>query len=331
MREALQRAWLRRGALACLLWPVSLLFGALAALRRAAYRLGILHSERIPVPVVVVGNVVAGGAGKTPVVMAIVDHLRTRGHAVGVVSRGYGRQSSACLEVVPGSDPRDTGDEPLLIATSTRAPVFVAGSRSQAALALLNAYPATQVIVCDDGLQHHALGRDIEICVFDERGVGNGWLLPAGPLREHWPRSVDLVLRDPAASGIEGFDVQRRLAMQARRADGSTAPLSAFKVKPVTAIAGIAKPEAFFAMLRQAGVELSRSIALPDHDDFDALPVDSGGHELICTEKDAVKLWRRHPQAWAVPLEVTIAAEFWQALDSLLAAKLSSPHGSQTA
>jgi tetraacyldisaccharide 4'-kinase len=263
--------------------------------------------------------------------MAIVNHLRTNGRAVGVVSRGYGRRSSACLEVASGGDPRETGDEPLLIATSTRAPVFVAGSRTQAARALLKAYPATQVIVCDDGLQHYALERDIEICVFDERGVGNGWLLPAGPLREHWPRSVDLVLRDPAAIGIAGFDVQRRLAMQAQRADGSTAPLSTFNGKPVVAVAGIAKPDAFFAMLRNAGVKPTRTVALPDHADFDGVSLDVEGHELICTEKDAVKLWRRHPQAWAVPLEVTIAADFRQALDSLLAAKLSSAHGSQTA
>lgn len=331
MSQALQRAWLRRGVLARLLWPLSLLFGGLAGLRRAAYRSGLLASRRLPVPVVVVGGVVVGGSGKTPVVMALLAHLRSRGIAAGVVSRGYGREGSACVEVTPGSDPREVGDEPLLLARSCQGPVFVAPQRAAAADALLAAHPATQVILCDDGLQHYGLQRDIEICVFDERGIGNGWLLPAGPLRERWPRQADLVLHSDRAVGVEGFIVRRELAQVASRADGSSAPLSDLRGQPVVAVAAIARPDAFFDMLRARGLQLSRTVPLPDHDDFsgaaNALP---SGSTLVCTEKDAVKLWRWRPDAWAVALVVGIAPAFWTAFDRLLDAKLSSAHGSQT-
>jgi tetraacyldisaccharide 4'-kinase len=205
MTSALQRAWLRRGALPWLLLPASLLFGLVVAIRRAAYRLGWMRSTRVPVPVVVVGNVVAGGSGKTPIVIALVRHLRARGIAAGVVSRGYGRRTADCREVRATDAPEDTGDEPLLIARETGAPVFVAPRRADAARALLAAHPSTRVIVSDDGLQHYGLERDVEVCVFDERGIGNGWLLPAGPLREGWPRPVDLVLRPGARGEFGGF------------------------------------------------------------------------------------------------------------------------------
>lgn len=318
MRQALQRAWLQRGALACLLYPASLLFAAVTLLRRCAYRWGLLITQRVGVPVVVVGNVVAGGSGKTPVVQAIVRHLESRGLRVGVISRGYGRRTGDCREVTPASQAADVGDEPLLIARTCSVPVFVAARRADAARALLDAHPATQAIVSDDGLQHHALGRDIEICVFDERGVGNGWLLPAGPLRERWPRSVDFVV------GKGGYEVQRSLASDALRADGARIALS--QLREVTAVAGIAKPHSFFDMLRAAGVDVKRTIALADHHDF-AAPLDVQG-PLVCTEKDAVKLWRTRPDAWAVPLHIGIDDAFWTAFDAKLSSKLD---GSQTA
>jgi tetraacyldisaccharide 4'-kinase len=330
MGPALQRAWLRRGALARLLWPLSAVYGAITAMRRAAFDAGFLKRQRVPVPVIVVGNVIAGGSGKTPIVMALVEHLRLRGIAAGVVSRGYGRRSSGCAEVRADSLPADVGDEPLLIATTCAVPVFVAAQRARAAQALLAAYPSTQVIVCDDGLQHRALERDIEVCVFDERGVGNGWLLPAGPLRERWPRAVDLVLRTGRTPGIDGFGVHRKLAGHAERADGTRIALESLRDRPLTAVAGIAKPEAFFDMLREAGLTLTATAAFPDHHDFEHQPIDTEGRELVCTQKDAVKLWRRHPQAWAVPLTVDIDPQFWIAADRLLDAKLSSGDGRQT-
>jgi len=335
----LQQAWRGRGPLAWSLRPVAALFGVLGALRRSLFRAGLLRSQRLPVPVIVVGNVVAGGAGKTPVVAAVVERLQALGLRPGIVSRGYGRRGEDCREVTPDADPADTGDEPLLLARRCRVPVFVAPRRVAAGRALLAAHPGVQVLVCDDGLQHHALARDVEVCVFDDRGTGNGWLLPAGPLREPWPRSVDLVLRPRGLSQIDGFTVERRLAPLAERADGTRcrlADLGAATARPVLAVAGIARPQAFFAMLDVSGLRPARLLALADHHDYDAHPVRvPDGFDLVCTEKDAVKLWRQHPQAWAVPLAVAIEPSFWRALDARIDAQvgpaLSSIHGSQTA
>jgi tetraacyldisaccharide 4'-kinase len=345
VRQLLQQAWLRRGVLARLLWPVAQLHGLLVALRRNFYRTGIFKSEAVKVPVVVVGNVVAGGAGKTPAVMAIVQHLQARGLRVGVVSRGYGRASTHCLEVLPGTPVSESGDEPALVLRATGAPVFVATRRLDAVRALLAAHPAVQLIVCDDGLQHYALQRDIEIAVFDERGVGNGWLLPAGPLREPWPArlqhgvraggGIDLVLHTGGHAAFEGFGSTRRLAAHALRADGSRVALRSLGGQRLLALAGIAKPEAFFGMLRAAGLRLAETRALPDHCDFAGYPrPQDQGKTLICTEKDAVKLFARQAGVLAVPLEFSPEPAFFSALDALLTPLLSplpSSHGHQTA
>ncbi|MGH6626168.1 MAG: tetraacyldisaccharide 4'-kinase [Burkholderiaceae bacterium] len=348
-QAALLRAWTQRGGLARLLWPASALFGLLAAFRRALYRVGILPVHRVGVPVIVVGNVVAGGAGKTPVVMALVKHLQARGLAVGVVSRGYGRRSRDCREVQPESPASEVGDEPALVKRTTGAPVFVASRRAEAAARLLAAHPSTQVIVCDDGLQHYALHRDIEVCAFDDRGIGNGLLLPAGPLREPWPRSawfgepwprpVDLILHTGAQPAFAGFTAQRALAAQAVRADGSRLALSELRGQPLRAVAAIARPEGFFSMLRAQGLNLADTIALPDHYDFDTWSRPNGkDYPLVCTEKDAVKLWRTQPDALAVALQFSPEPAFLVAFDALLDAKLSSKpvtpresvHGQQT-
>ncbi|MEJ7686081.1 MAG: tetraacyldisaccharide 4'-kinase [Variovorax sp.] len=324
----LQAAWLRRGAVARLLWPLSIAFGALAATHRALYRSGIRSAVRVGVPVIVVGNVIAGGSGKTPVVMAIVRHLHARGMKVGVVSRGHGRTTNDCRAVHDDSDACDVGDEPLLIRRSTRAPVFVARRRADAARALLAHHPHTQIIVSDDGLQHLALARDVEICVFDDRGTGNGWLLPAGPLREPWPRSCDLVLHTGTAPAFAGFTARRALADHALRRDGTTVPLASLAGQALVAVAAIAKPQAFFQMLRDHGLAPQQCIGLPDHHDFDNWEPPAGAdYALLCTEKDAVKLWRRQPDALAIPLVFTPESAFFEALD----AKLSSADGHQAA
>ena len=344
-QQRLTRAWTHRGWLAWLLWPLSLLYGTLVALRRRLYQLGIFRSEGVAVPVIVVGNVVAGGAGKTPVVMLLVRHLQARGLQVGVISRGYGRQSHDCREVGLSSAIADVGDEPALIRRSTGAPVFVARRRIDAARALLARHPQTQIIVCDDGLQHLGLQRDLEICVFDERGIGNGFLLPAGPLREPWPRAVDLVLHTGTPPAFAGFSARRTLSEFALKADGSQQLLADLASpaglcrKPLLALAGIAKPEDFFAMLRAQGLALTRTLALPDHYDFNSwLGNEYEGYTLICTEKDALKLWPLEPDALAVPLLVTPEPAFLTQLDArldrLLATDpkptLSLPHGHTT-
>ncbi len=343
LQQHLQRAWMRRGITAWLLWPLSLLMGLLVWLRRAAYRAGWLASGHPGVPVIVVGNVVAGGAGKTPTVMALLQHLQARGYHPGVVSRGWGRRSADCQAVTVDSDPADVGDEPLLIHRSSGAPVFVARHRLDAARALLTRHPVTDLIICDDGLQHLALQRDLEICVFDERATGNGFLLPAGLLREPWPRAVDLVLETgsttqtpPTLSAVGGFNARRTLADHAVRADGTSITLADLAQRRVLAMAGIARPQAFFDMLAERGLTPEACVALPDHYDYSSYiaPVDAG-YDLICTEKDAVKLWRVCPDAWSVALRLEPEPAFLAALDrrleNLTGPPLSSRHGNQTA
>ncbi len=324
-RRALIQAWGHRGALAFGLWPVSIVYRGLVSLRRRLYRTGLLSVERVSVPVIVVGNVVAGGAGKTPVVMALVRHLQWRGMRVGVVSRGYGRKKRDCREVVDGSLAGDVGDEPILIRRITGVPVFVAPARIEAARGLLEHYPEVQVLVCDDGLQHYGLYRDIEVCVFDDRGTGNGFLLPAGPLREPWPRPTDLLLQTIAQPPGAGFSVRRSLAGHALRADGSQVTVDELLKRQrqpdwqLWAVAGIAQPGQFFAMLRDLGLSLAGTTELPDHATLDAAawPATTG-LTLVCTEKDATKLWRLRPDALAMPLVVTIEPAFWAAVDQLL-------------
>lgn len=335
MQLGLLRVWTSRGPWAWLLWPLSRVYAALIALRQLTYRWGWRSTVKLPVPVIVVGNVMVGGAGKTPVVMALVRHLQARGHHPGVVARGHGRASHESMQVTPESVADEVGDEPLLIARLCRVPVAVSRHRPGAAQLLLAAHPEVNVIISDDGLQHSAMARDIEVCVFDDRGTGNGMLLPAGPLREPWPRAVDFVLHTGAQPAFSGFRATRRLAPEAVNARGERRPLSSFAKRdaaPMVALAGIAHPQRFFDMLRAAGIRLHRTMALPDHYAFEPdflthMPQET----VLCTEKDAVKLWALWPQVWAVPLAIDVDPEFLVQMDHLLSAKLSLQHGPQTA
>ena len=342
----LPQIWLQRGPIAWLLRPLSWLYGALVQVRRLGYRLGWWASGHPGIPVIVVGNVVAGGAGKTPTTIALVQHLQGLGVQAGVVSRGHGRQGTEVCEVLPDSDAAQTGDEPLLIRRRTGGPVWVGASRLQAARQLRHKHPEVQLLVCDDGLQHLALQRDLEICVMDERGAGNGWLLPAGPLREPWPRPVDLLLYTDGQAHTGAHVASRTLARHAINGHGQTCPLEDLQKTPVEAVAALARPEAFFSMLRKQGFSLARTHALPDHARFDHWAPAHSGHPLLCTEKDAVKLWTSHPDAWAIPLELHMHPDFWSAIDQWLLHKgliqaghaaeradapVSSPHGHQTA
>lgn len=326
-RTALMQVWTRRGPVAWMLWPLSIFFGMAVTLRRWAYRLGVMASKHVDVPVLVVGNVVAGGAGKTPVVMMLANHLHGRGVRVGVISRGYGRQTLDCREVGRDSLAGDVGDEPKLVKQVTGVPVFVAANRHEAAAGLLQKYPRTQLILCDDGLQHYGLHRDLEICVFDNRGLGNGFLMPAGPLREPWPRNsligrfwphiVHFVLHtgaEPAVAG--GYMVPRTLSSFAQNIDGIRIAFSELSRKPVVAIAAIAQPENFFTLLRQQGLPLAHTIALPDHYDFNSWSNRfDNSYNLICTQKDAVKLWPKHKDIFAVPLLLQPGQDFLTDLD----------------
>lgn len=332
----LRRSWQTRGLVSALLWPLSLVYGAVGAIHQQLYRSGIRAVTRVRVPVIVVGNVTVGGGGKTPTVMEIANHLGACGLRVGVVSRGYGRHTSVCVEVQP-EDAADTcGDEPLLLRRTLGIPVFVHANRAHAAQALLARHPATQVIVCDDGLQHYGLYRDAEVCVIDAEGFGNMRLLPAGPMRQHWPPALvreagqdatrTLLLHTAGAAWPGRFSAHRRLASQLMDASGKTRSMVALAEgsQPIVAIAAIAKPEAFFAMLRLQGLTLAHTLALPDHDDFSQFARHAAafpsGAVLICTQKDATKLWPQCPQALAAVLEQRSEPAFFQALDALLQA-----------
>ncbi|MCE3265081.1 MAG: tetraacyldisaccharide 4-kinase [Pseudoduganella sp.] len=335
LETTFSREWLRRGPLACALWPVSLLFRGLAAARRAAFAAGRMPSERLPVPVVVVGNIFIGGTGKTPLTIWLVEALRAAGYTPGVVSRGFGGKDAAPRAVAATSAPAEVGDEPVLIAARTGCPVFVGRKRAGAGRALLAAHPDVDVIVTDDGLQHYALARDVEIVLFDGRGVGNGWTLPAGPLREPPSRRRDFtVVNAPAltpalAAAVAppgtapGTPWQMRLAGDvaerlAQRADQLALADLARRAGEgsglrIAAAAGIGNPGRFFAMLRGAGLQ-PLEIPLPDHHDFLDRPFAALEADIILvTEKDAVKCWqieelRNDPRIWVVPVSARIDA-----------------------
>ena len=331
LHRTLPQVWQRRSWAARLLWPLSRLYALVWRWRqRQAEQADTPH---LPVPVLVIGNVIAGGAGKTPTAIAVVQHFAKLGVKTGVLSRGHGRHRSApaCVTVTAETPAALAGDEPLLIQRHTNVPLVVDANRLHAAHCLLRQYPCTELLICDDGLQHLALPRDGEICVMDERGIGNGWLLPAGPLREPWPRRTTLLLQTAAVHdasttpilppGQPVFQARRLLADEALRADGQRQTLAqwAGAAQPVGALAGIARPDRFFSMLRAAGLHLAETLALPDHASAEeklphARRMLDQGLPLLCTEKDAVKLWPQLPQVWAVPLLLQPDPAFFAAL-----------------
>lgn len=326
--------WSRRGAWACLLWPVSQLYQGLLWVRRLLYRRGWLTSTRLPVPVVVVGNVWVGGTGKTPITMALAQKLGEMGWRVGVISRGHGRQAREAMLVRHDSLPAEVGDEPLLIHRKTHAPVAVCGRRVEAARLLLQTHPDVNLIISDDGMQHLALKADLVCCVFDQRRLGNGWVLPAGPLREPWPlrgqdRPPTWLLSSEQPPWQNAWQITRRLSERAVNGLGQECRWVDLP-SPVNVLAAIGQPQAFFQAVRERGLEPHTTLALPDHDALQDWQPDRG-QTWLCTEKDAVKIWPLHPQVWAIPLCVDLPEALWAELNRFLLARLSSPYGSKTA
>ncbi|OWT80972.1 MULTISPECIES: tetraacyldisaccharide 4'-kinase [unclassified Achromobacter] len=317
----IQRQWQRAGWLSNLLLPLAGLAWLAITAKRTAYRRGWRQAYRPPVPVIVVGNIYVGGTGKTPVVVALVKALRERGYTPGVVSRGYGVKVGQHAHVGRGDLSADRfGDEPALIARATGAPISVHPDRPRAARTLLSAHPEVDVIISDDGLQHLALARDVEIVVQDDRGVGNGRLLPAGPLREPPGRlaDVDVIIDNVADAEAPGAATAprqkpRRIHMWMelteawRLRDGQRRTLwelrDDFAHDRIAAAAGIGNPQRFFASLRASGMPLAATVPLPDHYSYTRSPFRQVPADLILvTTKDAVKcLGLGDNRLWVVP------------------------------
>jgi tetraacyldisaccharide 4'-kinase len=338
LSQALARGWHGRGPapvrlLLFLLVPFGLLFRLLVAVRRQFYRLGFFRVTRLPVPVIVVGNLTVGGSGKTPLTLALVAWLCRAGYSPGLVSRGYGGSAREAMPVRPDSDPAVVGDEPVLLARRAGCPVWIGRERGLAGRSLLASHPEVDVILADDGLQHLALARDMEIVVVDgRRGFGNGRLLPAGPLREPLSRlaEVDAVVVNGDAAGLR-FPVPVFSMALAGRAFVNLArpdlvvPPEHFLGGRVHVLAGIGDPQRFFDRLVELGLDIEPH-PFPDHHAFTARDLPAG--TLVMTEKDAVKCAAfARPDAWFLAVD----AEVDGGLNTLLLSVVKARHGSQTA
>ncbi|UCV21970.1 tetraacyldisaccharide 4'-kinase [Ferribacterium limneticum] len=327
----LQRQWFEQRRLTPALWlllPLSWLYSLLSALNRRQAK-----PVRLPVPVVVVGNLIVGGAGKTPLTLWLAQQLKACGWRPGIISRGYGRSGDGVVSVRTNSLPEEVGDEPLLLARRSRVPVYVGRQRAAAGAALLAAHPEVNVLLCDDGLQHYALARDVELVVFDGRGAGNGWRLPVGPLREPLGRlaTVDAII---------GNNLKSRFAAAAPTFDMTLQPGSFYRLDDpqqtcsadslrnrgqLHALAGIGNPGRFFQTLESLGLNCENH-PFPDHHHYSAADLAFAKDGiLLMTEKDAVKCAALTVgETWVLPVE----AELSPALIELILEKL---HGRQAA
>lgn len=310
----IERIWSGKSPLWLVLLPLAWLYGLVSGAIRLSYQLGLRKVWRSPVPVVVVGNLTAGGNGKTPVVIWLVEQLQLRGIRVGVVSRGYGgKAESYPLILNPDTSTYQAGDEPVLIYQRTGAPVAVAPERSAAVKALIE-HSHPQIIITDDGLQHYALARDKEIVVIDGvRRFGNGWWLPAGPMRERAGRlkSVDAVITNGGVAHRGEIAMQLQPGDAVNLLSGERRPAST--LKNVVAMAGIGHPPRFFATLEQNGVTPVNTVSLADHQaltEEDVVKLAQEGQQLLMTEKDAVKcraFVEGHANWWYLPVDARLA------------------------
>ena len=319
LANRLESAWYGVGRVPWWTQPLALLYGAVSSLRRTLYRLGVLRSVQLPVPVVVIGNLSVGGTGKTPLTIAVAEALRKRGYTPGVVSRGYGGTQKQPVLLGPSPDPAVVGDEPCLIHASGVA-VAVGRNRPEAAKLLIAA--GCDVVIADDGLQHYALARNIELCVIDGvRRFGNSRLLPAGPLREPLSRLQQVDFRICNGGVVAPGDVPMQLqgALARGLVNDAVKPLAEFAGQSVHAVAAIGHPQRFFASLRSQGMQVIEH-AFPDHHAF--TPADlafADGRPVLMTEKDAVKC-HAFAQAhwWTVPVRAILPPEFFNELASRL-------------
>ena len=324
-QELIQGAWQRKnGFFYLVLVPLSWLFALITALRRLAYRHGLLKSYALPVPVIIVGNINIGGTGKTPVVIWLVEQLKKNGYHPAVISRGYGGSARLPTSVTAEVSASLAGDEPVLIASRCACPMWVGADRVDVGLALLKAHPECNVIISDDGLQHYRLQRDVEIAVVDaDSNVESLCLLPAGPLRESPERlnTVDAIVCNGDKTIATAFQMKLVGEQFYNLVDANvTATAADFKRKTVKAMAGIGKPERFYEHLCNLGLTFA-SVSFDDHHAFTAKELaEIESDILIMTEKDAVKC-KPFAQShhWVLPVEAQIDA----AMIPLILAKLN--------
>jgi len=323
----IERIWSGSSLVYLLLLPLSWLYGLVSGLIRLSYHCGLRKSWRAPVPVVVVGNLTAGGNGKTPTVIWLVEQLQQRGYRVGVVSRGYGgKAASYPLVLDEHTTTQQAGDEPVLIYQRTGAPVAISPKRAEAVQALLH-QQKLDVVITDDGLQHYALQRDFELVVIDGvRRFGNGWWLPAGPMRERASRLNSVNARIANGGVAQAGEIAMRL--QAREAVNiaSGARRPAAELPHVVAMAGIGHPPRFFATLEKLGVDVEKEVAFADHQEYQQAQLAalvSSEQTLLMTEKDAVKCRIfAQPNWWYLPVDAVLppdqAESLLQSIEALL-------------
>ncbi len=311
--KTLDAYWYSQNPLAWILLPVSWLYCSLVLLRRFLYRTGLLKSYKIPVPLIVIGNISVGGTGKTPLLIALCELLKKQGIRPGIVSRGYGGNFTGEQLIDESDTPSSIGDEPFLIAQRTQCPVAVGKNRVAAAELLLR-HHSCDVLISDDGLQHYRMRRDIEIAVIDvDRQFGNGYCLPSGPLREPVGRlkQVDLVVHHGLTTHNNSFVLEFSEAVNL--VTGETRSVASFSHAPVHAVAGIGHPERFFEQLTKAGLKLIKH-AFPDHHVYTKSDLNydesNGKKSLLMTEKDAVKCKAfAIENSWAVPVTAKLSGD----------------------
>ncbi|MCL1077579.1 tetraacyldisaccharide 4'-kinase [Parashewanella spongiae] len=312
MQGIVHKIWYQNHWLQWLLWPLSWLFGLISGFRRMSFLFGLSKQHKVSVPVIIVGNITAGGSGKTPMVIHLIELLRAKGYTPGVVSRGYGAKIEGVVSVTEDHTPEDIGDEPAMIFARTKVPMIVGAKRVDAAQALINTCNVN-VIISDDGLQHYALGRDIEIAIIDgERRLGNKKLIPAGPLREPVSRlsSVDFVIVNGGnTSKTEFLMTLEPSAPIALKPDHKTLSAS----DSIVAMAGIGNPQRFFNTLTQLGFNCYQKYEFADHQIYhqDELLKVAVDKPLMMTEKDAIKC-RQFAQSnwWYLPVAARLTPKF---------------------
>lgn len=329
--QRLQQIWYNRNGMSQALRPLSWLFCSVVFIRRLMYRLQLFKTTRLGVPVIVVGNLTVGGTGKTPLVIAVVKCLQRAGYRPGIISRGYGGKARAWPQQVrPDSDPVMVGDEPILISRHTQCPMAVGPDRVMAGKALLE-HADCDIIVCDDGLQHYALARDVEVMVVDGvRRFGNGFCLPAGPLREPVSRKeeVDLIVTNGTTVHNEYNMAYQGTMLVNLLNQNTTRQLDGLAGQRVHAVAGVGHPERFFATLKQAGLNV-QAHAFADHHLYSQHDLKFDDDDpVIMTEKDAVKCIRfaRH-NIWYLPIEAVLNNKF----ESQLLNRIENRYGQKTA